>query len=35
MTDERRKALDDIIYYSDIEIDESQLEQQLEEALED
>lgn len=35
MTDERQNALDDIIYYSDIEIDESQLEQQLEEALEE
>ncbi len=33
MLDERRKGIEDIIEYSDIEIDEYQLEQQLEAAL--
>ncbi len=33
MLDERRKDIEDIIEYSDIEIDEAQLEQQLEAAL--
>lgn len=35
MTEENRKAIEDIIDYSDIEIDETQLEQQLEAALEE
>ena len=33
MTDESRKVIEDILEYSNIEIDESQLEQQLEAAL--
>ena len=33
MTEEKRKALEDIIDYSGVEIDEAQLEQQLEAAL--
>lgn len=33
MTEENRRALEDIVDYSDIEIDESQLERQLESAL--
>ena len=35
MTDDRRKVLENIIDYSDTEIDETQLEQQLEAALAD
>ena len=35
MTDDSRRVLEDIIDYSDTEIDETQLEQQLEAALAD
>ena len=33
MTEERRKTIEDIVDYSSIEIDETQLEQQLEAAI--